>query len=206
MTENTQAPEEAVIANPDVTVDELTLLKQRADTMQLRYSPNIGVDGLKKKIAAAIEGTTLPETPGDVTGQPPAVEEGTLTPAAAKAARRAKMRKEQMRLLRVRITCMNPDKADLHGEFFTTGNGVLGTVKRYVPYGEASENGWHLPYIIVNQLKSRKFLQKRPRTVKGQIQVDTKWVPEFAIEILEPLTPEELKDLANQQAAAGAID
>jgi len=77
-----------------------------------------------------------------------------------------------------------------------------------VPFGEATDNGYHIPQILLTQLKARKFLQKRtktdPRT--GEITINTRFVPEFGIEILKPLTPKEVADLAASQASTRGID
>ena len=45
-------------------MDELELLKQRADTLGIKYSPNIGIDALKQKIEDKLAGqkTSEPET------------------------------------------------------------------------------------------------------------------------------------------------
>lgn len=114
----------------------------------------------------------------------------------------------QMKLVRIRIQCLDPKKADLNGEILTIANKHLGTIKRFVPYGETTDDGWHVPYIIYKELERRRFLSIR--TVKDpktkQLVVKKGWAKEFAIEILPPLTQGELIQLANQQAAAGSID
>lgn len=173
-------------------MDELELLKQRADTMGIKYSPNIGVDSLKAKIEAAQNGETVPEDKSVKETKEKSVH--TL---------RAEMRKNELKLIRLRIANLNPDKADLHGEIFTVANKILGTVRVFVPYGERTDDGWHIPNIIYKQLKARKFLQVKVHTrAGGHTEVEQKWVPEFALEVLEPLTQPELDRLANQQAAA----
>ncbi len=43
--------------------DELTLLKERADLIGVKYSPNIGVAKLKEKIAEKMEGKKEEEVP-----------------------------------------------------------------------------------------------------------------------------------------------
>jgi Uma2 family endonuclease len=45
----------------------------------------------------------------------------------------------------------------------------------------------------------------RTRKINGQIHHESKLVPEFAIEVLDPLTPEELAQLARQQMAAQGL-
>lgn len=180
--------------------DELTMLKQRASQMGIKFSPKIGVDSLRDKVNAAIKGEAEPkEEVSDDSNEP------VISETQRKANLRQKMQKEQMKLVRVRITNMNPHKKNLAGEIFTVASKYLGIVKKFVPYGEATEDGYHIPYVMLNQLKARKFLSiktRRDRT-NGNIIVDQRWAPEFAIEELEPLTPNELKELASSQAAKG---
>lgn len=175
-------------------MDELELLKQRADTLGIKYSPNIGVDTLKQKIEEKL---------ADNKSSEPEVVEGEETHAQI----RQRMQVEEMKLVRLRIANLNPDKKDLHGEIFTVANKFLGTVRKFIPYGEATDNGYHVPYVLYKQLVARKFLQIRVvQQPGGQTEVQQKWVPEFALEILEPLTQEELNRLANKQAAAAGIE
>jgi hypothetical protein len=131
-----------------------------------------------------------------------------LTPIQLKARRRQQLIKEEMKLVRCRVQNLDPKKANLPGEIFTVANRTLGTVRKFVPYGEVTEDGYHIPYIIYRQLEARRFLNIR--TVKdrktGGNRVETSWAKEFAIEVLEPLTQEELNKLATAQIAAGSVD
>jgi hypothetical protein len=240
---------------------ELQVLKQRADLLNITYSNNIGVDALRKKIEAKMEGEPevdenddepeIVETPAALEVQPeplpvmpepvaapvaqvvetpvaaapvapapvapapapepvaaPAAPAPKLTAIQQKALVRQQMIKDATRLVRIRITCMNPEKADLHGELITVANKFIGTVRRFVPFGEATEDGWHVEHVLYEQLRDRRFLNKR--TVKdkrtGVNTPKTSWAKEFAIEILDPLTPVELERLRLAQAAAGSID
>jgi hypothetical protein len=131
-----------------------------------------------------------------------------LSKVEAKNALRHQLIRESMALVRVRITNLNPSKKDLPGEIFTVANRYIGTVRKYVPYGEVTDNGYHLPKCIYDQLVDRRF--QNIRTVKdkrtGTPRVESSWAKEFAIEVLPQLTEQELKDLALAQAAAGSID
>jgi hypothetical protein len=218
--------------------DELSLLKQRATLMGIKFSNNIGVDSLRAKIKAKLEAEDPAEQEDDgddgvevvLTEDPAAakiraleaqiasLQAGTasapvsaevkpVSKLAAKKNKRAAMRKEQMRLVRLRITNLNPAKKDLPGEIFTFANSVLGAVRKFVPYGEATDNGYHVPYCIYQQLKEREFLQiKTSKDSRGREKIDTKWVREFALEELPQLTEVELARLAAQQAAAKGMD
>lgn len=126
--------------------------------------------------------------------------------AAPKSLRQAQM-EEQMKLVRLRITNLDPKKKDLPGEILTVANRFIGTVRKYVPYGEVTDNGWHVPQCIYQMLKDREFLNIRVRKgSRGQEIVETNWAREFALDVLEPLTEVELARLAAAQAAGNNID
>jgi len=101
---------------------------------------------------------------------------------------------------------MDPKKRDLPGEIVTVGNEYLGMVSKFIPFGEATDAGYHVPHILYTFLKNRKFLNvKTTKRANGQIKIEQSWANEFALEILPPLTQEELNKLANAQAAAGVF-
>lgn len=175
----------------DVKPDQLTMLKRRADQMDISYGPNIGVDELAKRIKAKLEGKPMP-----------AAEEAPLAPTNT----RQDMMNDAMRLVRCRIANLNPNKKDLSGEIVTVSNRFIGAVRRFVPFGELTDDGWHIENVLLQELLDRKFLDIRVVKKRGQPdRVTEQWVKEFAIEILEPLTEEELRTLANQQAAANGM-
>lgn len=172
--------------------EELDLLKDRARMMGLAFSPNIGLDTLRERVNAQIKGEELEK------------EEfkDNLKKEETFLEMRKRLQKEQMKLVRVRISCMNPAKRDLNGEFFSVSNKFLGVVKKFIPFGEATDNGYHIPLILFNNLKARKFQQIKIKKVNGQDTHETRMVPEFAFEVLPDLTAEEIKELKDQQEAA----
>jgi len=184
------------------TPDELTLLKERARSMGLQISPKIGLETLRKKISDHLN--DVPPTPEGATTDPvaPAVNR---SPGYLKAQRRKKLIEENMRLIRIRVTNLNPDKLDIPGEFFTFSNKYLGVVTKYVPFGEMTDEGYHVPVCIYEMMKERRFLQKKSKVDPknpANVTLETRWVNEFAMEVLPQLTETELKRLALQQAAA----
>jgi len=209
---------------------ELDLLKDRAKVMGITHSNNISVETLKAKIAAKLAGEPDPEqssdsmtstisTPAEPTPPNPfemaARDQRDTIKAAPKVeepVRQLSLRQyliqEQMKLIRVRITNLDPKKKDLPGEIITVANEHLGTVRKFVPFGEATENGYHLPMCLYNFLKARKFVSVTTKRDKktGHIDVSNRDVAEFSLEVLEPLTSEELRELAVAQMAAGSVD
>lgn len=118
---------------------------------------------------------------------------------------RNEMRLKETKLIRIQIACVNPNKAGLPGEILCVHNDYVGTVKKFIPYNEAGE-AYHVPQLLLKMLKRKKFLQIKDPPKGSRASATTKLVPEYAITILEPLTEQELKDLARAQGAAEAAD
>jgi len=184
----------------DQSVQELNLLKARAKQMGISFHPSIGVEKLKLKITNRLEGAA------DQVAQEkePVVTAPTDPTTENKQDRYARLRREASRLVRVRVSCMNPNKTEYEGEIFTVSNSVVGTFKKYVAYN--NDEGWHVPQMILNHLKESEcqifYTAKGPR---GQKVRKGKMIKEFAIEIMDPLTSEQLLELQTQQAMANNL-
>lgn len=185
MSEEIQQPEQK---------DELTMLKARADLLKIAYSNNISAAKLKQRIEEHMA--------QDEEEEEEVVEEVVET----KATLRAKLIKEATRLIRVRITNMNPAKSAFPGEIFTVANSMVGTIRKFIPYGAGTEAGYHIPYAIYEMIKRKKFTLVKKEVGPNGTPVFNKYErKEFAIEVLEPLTPKELQKLAAEQAATGRV-
>lgn len=170
--------------------EELQLLKDMADRMGIKYSGNIGVDTLRAKVNERLESGAFKTEQAEST-----------------AALREKIRNEQLRLIRIKLVCLNPIKSTWRGEIFTIANAAIGTVKKFVPYDpKFYTNGYHVPYCIYKLLKRKKFLSIKTEDKNGKTEVHAQHVPEFGIEVLPQLTEDELKELAKAQQAGNRID
>lgn len=185
---------ETAVTNDAPTQDELTALKARADLMGVSYHPSIGLEKLREKVNAAL-----------------ASGEDEAAPAVAAAAEltEGQLREQAVmdatRLVRIRLTCMNPNKKELDGEIYTVGNSLVGTLKKYIPFN--NDEGWHVPHILYETLRDKEcqiFTTKRD--ARGNQYREGKLIKEFAIEVLPPLTEEELHDLAQRQAMSKSVD
>lgn len=186
MSEEIQQPEQK---------DELSILKARADLLKIPYSNNISLAKLKERIEEHMAKDEEEEQEGEV-------EEVVET----KATLRTRLIKEATRLIRVRVTNMNPAKAAFPGEIFTVANSTVGTIRKFIPYGAGTEAGYHIPYAIYEMIKRKKFTLTKKEVGPNGSPVFNKYErKEFAIEVLDPLTPEELKKLAAEQAATGRV-
>lgn len=178
-----------------LTQDELATLKARADLLGISYHPSIGLEKLREKInAAASDGSD--QKPNEVI---------TKTDDETPEQKRVRLKKQALELVRIRVTCMNPAKAEWEGEIITAGNSAVGSVTKYIPYN--ADAGWHVPRIIYQQLAERQCqIFTTVTDGRGNKVRQGKLIREFAIEVLPPLTKEELHDLAQRQAMAKAID
>ena len=208
MNKETTSPDDnsnADVLDTSSTKDELSLLKARADKLGVSYSPVIGIEALKNKIAKKLAGEE--DEPKKSKSQDKEVK-----PVQAELTvmdRRAQVRQNAMRLVRIRLTNMNPAKSDLMGDFFAVSNKFIGQVRKFIPYNpEFYVNGYHVPQCILDQLKEKEFLSMRTvkdPSVPGGERTVTSVIKEFAIEELPPLSPEELAQLAADQRARNAL-
>lgn len=186
MSEEIQQPEQK---------DELAILKARADLLKIPYSNNISLAKLKERIEDHMGKDEEEE-------QEEEVEEVVET----KATLRTRLIREATRLVRVRVTNMNPAKAAFPGEIFTVANSTVGTIRKFIPYGAGTEAGYHIPYAIYEMIKRKKFTLTKKEVGPNGSPIFNKYErKEFAIEVLEQLTPEEIKKLAAEQAATGRV-
>lgn len=133
-------------------------------------------------------------------------EESLAVEGESIAEKRMRLKRHALALVRIRVTNMNPLKKEWEGEIIAAGNGLVGTVKKYVPF--AAEDGWHVPRILYNVLRDRMcqvFYTVTDPVSKQKVRKG-RLIKEFAIDVLEPLTPEELAELAARQAANRSID
>lgn len=170
----------------NTSVDPSVILREKARKLGIQFHPSIGDDKLREKVNAALASDQEAE------------------PEKSAVSIRAKVRAEAEKLIRIRVTCMNPAKKEWPGEVFTASNKYT-SQKKFVPFVN-NEDGYHVPQIILNMMQARKFQQfYTEKLPNGDTTRKGKMVKEFAIEILPPLTEQELAELAKVQAAAGNI-
>ena len=195
MTDETNLIEDTQEDEVDVQ-DELDALKARANLLGVKFHPSISLEKLREKVNAAVtsEGETeeAPNTPSET-------KEETV------GEKRKRLKAEALKLIRIRLTCLNPAKKEWEGEIITVGNSLIGSVKKFVPFN--ADDGWHVPHVIYQQLKERQCQVFYTATdTRGNKVRKGKLIKEFAIEVLPPLTKGELEELARRQAMAKAID
>jgi len=222
---STLATDEAIEAVTAMeTVEEL---REAAQSMNLSFSGNTGEGTLRKKIMDALntqEDAELPDLGGedvnldeiqDTAGpanKGPSLEEILeMDPnqITDKQLLRQVVRAKALRLHRVKVSNLDPSDSQLSGAIVTCVNKFTGKVAKYIPFGdEEAPNGYHIPEILLNQLKNQKFALRKE--IKGGAfgvkKYKTTMIPKFSIEELPMLTKKELEDLAAHQRASHSID
>jgi len=198
---------------------DLDALKEQAVQMGIKHHPAMGA----KKLQALIEKHQAGEIPVEVHQQDvqtmsvseitelqqlraeklerEAEAERTAKPKESTGQKRTRLIEEASKLIRIRVSCMSPNKRDWEGEMYTVSNSVVGTHKKYVPFN--NDEGWHVPNIIVKHMKEKKcqiFYTKKDN--RGNKTRHGKLINELNVEIMDPLTVPELKELAQRQAMA----
>ena len=192
--------------NQETTVDvkqEREALKARCQLLGIQTQGNQSNETLRALIRAKQEDMDAAARQAN----PAAFDEAVVTSEGRTPSLREYLKSEALKLVRVRISCMNPQLAKLGSMIITTGNEYIGTVRKAVFFGEKTENGYHIPQIILNVLQRRKFQQiVEERGHQGHMVPRARWMKEFNIEILPPLTQKELNALKDRQLATNAID
>jgi len=168
--------------------NELEALKSKATFMGITFHPNIGVDTLRAKIHEKLSGEIVKsESPVDET-------EGQ---------RRSRIAKKARSLVRCVIHCADPSKREWPGEVFTVSNSLVGTIKRYIPYG--SESPTHIEQLLLNTLLEKRVAIGTSKPGKNGVpRRIVKSIPAFNITVMPALTPDELQNLAKNQAVRNA--
>ena len=185
------------IVNQNATEFEQELrksLREKGKLMGLTFAPNMSTTRMIEELTAARELYLNPTS--DVQTEEETEDEFTL---------RRKLKMENTKLVRIQISCLNPQKSDLPGEIFTVHNEYVGTIRKFIPYNEAG-NAYHVPLFLLKFLKDKKFMQIIQPAKGSTAPPTTRLVNEFAINILPDLTEAELRELARAQGAARSAE
>ena len=198
MTDETNLIEDTQEDKVDVQ-DELDALKARANLLGVKFHPSISLEKLREKVNAAVT------SDGAATSEEEEAKDSAEPKQETIGEKRKRLKTDALKLVRIRLTCLNPAKKEWDGEILTVGNSLIGSVKKFVPFN--ADDGWHVPHVIYQQLKERQCQVFYTATdARGNKVRKGKLIKEFAIEVLPPLTKEELEELARRQAMAKAID
>lgn len=161
---------------------ELELLKAQADVMGITYKSNITAKTLRKNLMDAL-------TEDDDS-------EGMSN------ADRNLLEAENTKLVRVIVTPMASHMKDHQGQLFAVGNAILGVISKYVLFNAE----YHIPKIILNHIQEQEMQYFVRAKVNGQDVRESRMRKAFSVEVLDPLTADELKELGRSQENRNAVD
>ena len=196
------------------TKEELTILKNKADKMGITYNSNIGLAKLQARVDEA-KGAEVDNFSEEKEKFIEAAKLAALRMAGGniskiinsklpKAQAKAQLMKQSTKLKRVSVTCLDPAKKDVPGQWMGVRNGMIPITKKYIPYdGRVT----HLPDIIINHLKEKEC--QVFKVVTDPITGDKSRKPTtqkmFSVSELNPLNDKEINELAEAQRSAGTI-
>lgn len=108
--------------------------------------------------------------------------------------------KHAMKLIRCIITCNNPNKSSFQGEIFSARNAKVPEVKKFIPFGTIT----HIPNILLNVIKEKQCqMFRKEKLPNGNMITRPFLVPEYNIQILDPISSEEFEAIKRRQLADG---
>jgi hypothetical protein len=200
--------QEVIVAVQEST--SIEALRKLAKDMEVPFSGNTGLETLRNKIVARLSHfvSASPDNENqfdepDLASDPeedfepiqvnkpmkvskPKLDLLSMDPTTIEdvSLRRQVIRAQALRLVRVKIQNLDPSDAVLSGAIMSLQNKYTGKVAKYVPYGEESENGYHIPWMMYEHLKQWKFpLRKEQKGGRFGVKTyKTVMVPKFSIE------------------------
>lgn len=170
-------------------IDELLMLKQRADLMGIKYAPNISLETLKERVNKAMVDAEYPKN------------QSSAKYANVSDDLYVEERAKQSALVRVIVVCHDPSKNHLESELLAVENNLVRD-KRVVFFGKE----WHITRALLESLRDRKYQAFRKlKTAQGEVHKPY-LVPAYSIQELAPLTDAELAQIARKQLADGLGD
>ena len=169
--------------------DNLTLLKERADKLGLKYSPNIGAATLQERVNEAT--IALSEKPKE-----------QVTLAENEAQRLMRKKKEAEALVRVQVTCSDPTMKKRKGTYIMGSNNLVGTIRKFIEFNKP----WMMPRMLVNVMKESKYQAWVEGDTKfGITQMVSSMENRYAITELPPITPKELEIIRERQSITQSL-
>lgn len=111
--------------------------------------------------------------------------------------------RDAMKLIRAMITCNNKNKTNYKGEIFCARNAVLPEVKKFISFGVPT----HIPQILFNVIKEKQYQMYRTERTREGVEFKKSYlVPEYNIQLLPPLTPEEFNAIKTRQLAQETME
>lgn len=179
----------------------LDTLKAKANQLGITYRANISETALAKKIEDVLnDEASAKEASDEVEDSEDDGEVEEEQKPKKKKLDKATERKRSQKLVRVIVRPLDPRRTQLDGELVMAGNSTIGTTGKFVPFNV--ETGYHIPEVIYNALRDRTFTEFY--TVvdnQGNEHTKSRQKKAFLIEVLDPLTEEQIKEIRIRQQA-----
>lgn len=172
------------------TKEALRTLKAQADTLGVKYSPNIGEDKLQAKVNSAL--IKQAEAPVKKKAVGESKEEKVL-----------RKRREALALVRVRVSCFDPTMKKKAGTYIMVSNSVVGTVRKFIQFNKK----WYMPQILVNAMEDSEYQGWiEGKTQYGITQMVSSMEKRYNVSKLAQITPLELEAITKRQQVTESLE
>ena len=186
--------EDTIVDTTPSVQEQFETAKQLAKLFKIKHSPNISLSTLQEKITEHLKTT---QGLGSVKDKIQELDNEDLS--------RLTNFQKLNRLVRVIVYNLDSSESYKKGDIFTFNND-WGTVTKFVPYGDQCGEGYHIPKVFLPMLQNKK-MALYGHVKKGNLDTsERRQAPKYNVVICEPLTPQQLHELAQRQIATRAID
>lgn len=187
--------------------DNSQQLRDKATELGIKFNPSIGDAKLTAKIVEkckedGIDISTVlpdysPEEQDDLAKQVKGLTFASAAEKNKKTTPKALKEKEATKLVRVIISCNDPNKQAFTGDIFSVGNGEFQEQKKMVPFNVPT----HITQMMLNMLREKMVQTHYKVKENGRTVQRTRLSPMFSIQELPPLTNKELEAIKQKQLA-----
>ena len=182
---------------------ELDDVKAELEANGIKLHHKTGEAKYRSTLEAVLNGTYVEEAAPTVTEEP--VKEAAAPVQKKSVDEVLTVEQKALKLVRIKVSPNDPGMSSYPGMIFTVCSDLINNgraVKKFVPFN--NEDGWHVPHIIYEQiLNAEKQKFKQVRMPNGEKQLQAYQAKMYNVEVLPPLTPDELEKLAAAQTARG---
>lgn len=168
----------------------LKALKATATTLGITYSPNIKAETLQAKIDAILK--TVTEVQSKQQDEPV-----NKTPEELEDEKRVQLSNEMLKLVRCIVTCNDTTMVDWDmTPYYSISNSLITVPSQTIPLNVE----WHIPTALFDMMSAMTcYVSTKSKDDKGRTITVRKEIKKYNLQVLPPLTEEELNDLKQAQ-------
>jgi hypothetical protein len=169
--------------------DMIKALKEQADKLGVKYSPNIGEEKLANRVNEAIIAAS----------EKPVVK----SLSESKEQRRTRKRREATELVRVKVMCFDPTMKKRAGTYIMASNNLVGTIRKFIQFNKP----WFMPRMLVNTMEDSMYQGwVEGKTEYGITRMISSMEKRYNVVHMAQITPLELENIRKRQVVTNSLE